>query len=343
MASQIHPYAVLGIPHDSSDNEIKKSYRKLALQYHPDRQHGNDENSTHLMQQILEAYKLLSDPEQKSRIDEEIHDWWNNRTTDTIEIDEDQKKRAVRTTTEIDFVNAYYGTQIILQYPRLDPCRACCATGSIEGEVIVCSECKGRGKRFINDFRQVHCSYCGGKGVTIPNPCRVCYGEGRYQSNGARLLDIPAGVRNGETLCIPSAGSAGLRGTAGGHLYVRVEVKHHPIFRRRDDHLILSLPISFVQAVLGDHIKLPFLDGTPYTIEIPAGMPQGLDLRLVGMGFENDGHKGDWIIQTNIVVPQQPSEHIRNVLSQLKNELHPKKEAHSLLQDFWMQQEMRKG
>ena len=338
MSEQLHPYAALGIPHDASDKEIKRSYRKLAQRYHPDR-HGNDEKATQQMQQIVEANNILTDPEQKQRIDEEILDWWQNRVVEIRETNEEQKKQAVRTTTQIEFKESYFGTQISIEYPRLDPCRACHSTGSITGKVIICSQCNGRGKRFVNDFRQVHCSYCGGKGIMNPSPCRLCHGEGRYQSNGARLLDIPSGVRNGETLCIPGAGSAGLRGASGGNLYVRVEVKPHPLFRRRDDHLLLPVPISFVQAVLGDSIEIPFVDGTPYAIEIPAGMSQGLELHIAGKGFAcGETRRGDWVVQTYIVVPQQPSEELRNVLSQLRDALQPQKEAHPLLQDFWKQQ-----
>jgi molecular chaperone DnaJ len=152
------------------------------------------------------------------------------------------------------------------------------------------------------------------------------------------MLEVYPGVLNGETLRIQGAGSAGLRGAPSGDLLVRVEVRPHKMFTRRDNDLLLRVPISFSQAVLGATIVLPFVDGSAYNVEIPTGIPKGFEVRLSQQGFGvHSGKRGDWVIQTFVVIPQEVSVELQKLLEELQQISEPQKEAHPLLQEFWRQ------
>lgn len=335
-------YEVLGVSRDATTEEIKKAYRKLALQYHPDRNPG-DKTAEEKFKEIGEAYEVLSDPEKRAAYDQYGHAAFDPRARvgthtygpfhDPFEIFREvfgsgvesvfddifgigrfdptrpQQGEDLRYDLEISFEEAARGCEKEITIRRLETCTECGGSGAEPGARLrSCPTCGGRGqvRRTLGGFINIAetCPRCGGAGRTIDRLCRACRGEGRQMRPAKVKLRIPPGVDTGTRLRSVGNGQSGLRGGPPGDLYVVIHVKPHEIFQRDGDDLICEVPVSFVQAALGAEIEIPTLDGKA-TIHIPPGTQPGTLFRLKGKGIKSlHGHgTGDLLVRVKLEVP----------------------------------------
>ena len=332
-------YEVLGVQRGASEEEIKKSYRKLAVKFHPDKNPG-DKAAEEKFKELGEAYEILSDPQQRSAYDQYGHAAFDRRAGggfargggfhDPFDIFREvfggsnifdeffgggsrdpngpQRGDDLRYDLEISFEEAANGCEKEISVTKPERCETCSGTGAEPGsKVKVCTTCGGRGQvlasRGIFSIAQT-CPHCHGAGRVMEKPCRDCRGAGRREKASKIKLRIPAGVDTGSRLRSVGNGEAGLRGGPSGDLYVVLHVRAHEIFHREGDDLLCEVPVSFVQAALGAEIEVPTLTGKA-EIKIPAGTQPGTMFRLRGKGVKNvQGHgHGDLHVRINIEVP----------------------------------------
>ncbi len=359
MATTRDYYEILGVPRRATDEEIKKAFRRLAFQYHPDRnkQSGAEER----FKEINEAYEVLSDPDKRVNYDRygqatapgmpgfegfdfggfgDIFEAFFGGTTTTSQR-APRKGADLKTRLEISFEEAIFGTEREIEVWRTEICPACNGIGSKPGiNPVKCPDCHGTGQvrqtqqsifgRFVNITT---CQRCQGKGTIITNPCSQCKGTGRDKIKRKLSINIPPGVDEGFQLRMSGEGEAGAYGGAPGNLYIFLSVKSHPIFERDGDNIVYELPINFAQAALGAEIEVPTLDGNTM-LKIPAGTQHGKVFRLKGRGvphLNSRGH-GDQIIQINLVTPTSLDEKQRRLFEELAKTLphnHPPKDKGS--------------
>jgi molecular chaperone DnaJ len=335
-------YEILMVERTASDEEIKKSYRKLAVKFHPDKNPG-DKAAEEKFKELSEAYEALSDPQKKAAYDQYGHAAFDPRARrgfggggfhDPFEIfrevfsgggggggifdeffgggkpDPNQPHRGsdLRYDLEITFEEAAHGVEKEISVTKLENCEACNGSGAEAGSrPKTCPTCAGRGQvissRGIFSIAQT-CPQCQGSGRIVEKPCKVCRGQGRQELASKIKLRIPAGVDTGSRLRSTGNGEAGLRGGTPGDLYVVLHVAPHELFQREGDDLLCEVPVSFVAATLGSEIEVPTLNGkTP--VKIPAGTQPGTVFRLKGKGMKNVqgyGH-GDLHVRINVEVP----------------------------------------
>lgn len=327
-------YEVLGLGRDASAKDIKSAYRKMAVQYHPDRNPG-DEKAADRFKEAAEAYAVLSDPDKRARYDRFGHqgvsgtgfggfdpttfgdfadilgdffgvgfgDLFGTRRRGAGEPGADLRYRLGLTLEE-----AAFGLEKILKIPRLEACSACGGSGGAdESSASTCTACGGYGQiRISQGFFSVArtCPQCRGEGRVITNPCRECRGDGRVERERSIEVKIPAGVDNGTRLRLSGEGEHGRRGGGTGDLYVDIFVEPHERFERQGPHVLGRVEISFPQAVLGSTLEVDTLHGTEQ-LEVPAGTSHGSLFRLTGKGIRKlDGRgQGDHIVEVRVRVP----------------------------------------
>lgn len=332
-------YEVLGLQKGVSDEEIKKTYRKLAIKYHPDKNPG-DKEAEEKFKELGEAYEVLSSPDKRAAFDKYGHAAFDRRSGggfgggggfhDPFDIfrevfgggsifedffgggrsDPSQPRRGedLRYDMEISFEEAAHGCEKEISVTKPETCDSCSGTGAETGaRAKTCGTCGGRGQvtssRGIFSIAQP-CPQCQGAGRVIDRPCKVCRGAGRREKASKIKLRIPAGVDSGSRLRSAANGEAGFRGGPSGDLYVVLHVRPHEFFQRDGDDLLCEVPISFVQAVLGAEVDVPTLNGKA-AIKVPAGTQPGSMFRLRGHGVRNVqgyGH-GDLHVRINVEVP----------------------------------------
>ena len=333
-------YAILSVERSASAEEIRKSYRKLAVQYHPDKNPG-DKTAEDKFKELGEAYEVLSDPQKRAAYDHYGHAAFDRRAGggfsrtaggfhDPFDIfrevfgggnifddlfgggrsDPTQPQRGddLRYDMEITFEEAAHGCEKEISVTKPERCEVCHGSGAEAGsETRTCPACGGRGQiitaRGIFSIAQT-CPQCQGAGRVIEKPCKACRGIGRRDRPSKIKLRIPAGVDSGSRLRSSGNGEAGLRGGPSGDLYVVLHVKPHEIFQRDGDDLLCEVPVGFVQAALGAEIDVPTLSGKS-AIRIPPGTQPGTMFRLKGKGIKNVqgyGH-GDLHVRINVEVP----------------------------------------
>ncbi|MEI7686680.1 MAG: molecular chaperone DnaJ [Planctomycetota bacterium] len=324
-------YEVLGVTRESGDDEIKKSYRTLAMKYHPDRNAGDEEASVYF-KEAAEAYAVLSDPQKRQVYDRYGHaglgqmggmpDFGGGESVfemfgDIFEMftGGNKRRRGPRAgddlgyRLEIDLVEAYRGARKSIVIPRNEPCGECSGTGSKKGsKPAQCRTCQGSGVTIQSQgfFRvQQKCRTCGGRGQIITDPCNVCQGRARVQVKRTIEVDIPPGAGTGMRFGMQGEGEAGEPGGPRGNLIIEVLVRDHPLFRREGDHLICQVPVTFSQAALGGEIDIPTLDG-PLKRDIPKGSQSGDILRIAGKGMPSarGGRRGELLVQLMLETPR---------------------------------------
>lgn len=326
-------YEVLGVARTASEDEIKKAYRKLALQYHPDRNPGNRE-AEEAFKEASEAYEVLRDPEKRGLYDrfgheglrrtgfqgftnfDEIFSSFSSIFEDFFDFGPRSRRRRtgpmrgddLRYDLSIEFMEAAKGGTKKVEVEKEEACEACSGMGyPRESPPTPCDACGGAGQvRRTQGFFSIAtpCGQCRGRGVVYSEVCRGCRGSGRTLKKKPLTLKIPAGVDHGSQLRLISEGGPGLNGGPPGDLYVVLHVEPHDFFERDGDRLICRIPISFPQAAMGAEIEVPTLDGVE-VLKIPKGTQTGDVLRLRGHGMPNlrSGRKGDLQVQIFVKTP----------------------------------------
>jgi molecular chaperone DnaJ len=338
-------YEVLGVSRNAAEQELKSAYRKLALQYHPDRNPG-DHEAEEKFKEINEAYGVLSSPESRARYDRFGHAGVGSAASGAWATPDfggfedilgdifgdifgarssrrggPQRGSDLRYDLEIALEQAAAGFKTQITIPRLENCEPCHGTGAAPGTTpVACTVCGGTGQiRFQQGFFSVSrtCHQCRGGGRMIASPCKSCRGQGRIENQQQLEIKIPAGVETGARLRLAGEGEAGTNGGPPGDLYVVIHVKEHEMFERQGNNLYVSVPVTFSQAALGAEIRVPTLDGED-TLTIPEGTQTGSIFRLKGKGIVSlQGHgRGDLFVVTTIVTPTRLTREQKRLLEE---------------------------
>ncbi|TDX51073.1 molecular chaperone DnaJ [Orenia marismortui] len=344
-------YEILGVDKNADKKEIKRAYRKLSRKYHPDV--SKEENAEDKFKEITEAYEVLSDDDKRARYDQfghagvdqdggfggqggfggfgqggfggfdDIFDMFFGGGGSSRRRNGPRKGSDLRINISISFEEAAFGVEKELTIPRTEDCDKCNGTGAkSSSDVETCAKCNGSGEiRFRQNtpFGQVMqtqtCDRCHGSGKFVKNPCSKCDGKGKVKKRRKVSVNIPAGVDDGMTLRVRGEGEAGVNGGPAGDLQVVVNVKTHKIFKRRGNDVLCEVPISFVQATLGDEIQVPTLDGK-VKFGIPEGTQPGTSFRLKdkGIPYLRGSGRGDQHIKVKVVIPKKLSDEQKDIL-----------------------------
>ncbi|MBN1827784.1 MAG: molecular chaperone DnaJ [Deltaproteobacteria bacterium] len=339
-------YTILGVSSSATDEEIKKSYRKLALKCHPDRNPGNKE-AEEKFKEAAEAYEVLRDSEKRQIYDRFGHDGLSGAGFSGFSGFDDifshfgdifegvfgfnggrSRSRTapragadLRYDLEISFADAASGISRDIEIERLEQCGACGGMGAEQGtEPVLCPQCRGRGQvtRTTGFFSvSTTCPHCQGAGRVIEHPCSSCSGAGKLSRMKSLHIKVPAGVETGSRLRLRGEGEPGDFGGPRGDLYIFLHVKKHEFFERDGDDIICRIPISMTQAALGATVQVPTLNGDE-KLKIPRGTQHGKIFRLKGHGFQHlrGFGKGDQIVQTLVEIPSELSKQEEDLLKQ---------------------------
>ena len=344
-------YEVLQVERTASDGELKVAYRKLAMQFHPDRNPNNPE-AEERFKQCSEAYQVLSDPDKRAAYDRyghagvsgagpsgfnggnpfqgqgdlgdifgdlfgEMFNMGGNRRASRA-----QRGRDLKFDMRLELEEAVFGVEREISIRRAEVCEDCSGTGS-EGskQPETCQQCGGRGQvRSQQGFFSVArtCPVCSGTGSVVRNPCKTCRGDARIQREHKILVKVPAGVEQDTRIRYSGEGDAGRFGGPGGDLYVVLEVKAHKFFERDGDDLHCVIPVSFPQASLGTELEIATLEGKE-TLKVPEGTQSGKEFKLKGKGVPhlNSHGKGDLIVEVRVQTPNKLSKQQKELMKQL--------------------------
>jgi molecular chaperone DnaJ len=353
MSAKRDYYEILEVGRDSDPEEIKKAYRKLAIQFHPDRNPDNKE-AEDKFKELSEAYSILSDQEKKRLYDQFGHagisgnggfpggfDFSGSFSDIFSDIFQDffgggrpgRQQRGfrgddLRYRMVITFEEAVFGTEKEIVYPRLTECERCLGDGVEPGHSPVsCTVCDGKGEvRYQQAFFTMSrpCPNCGGRGKVVEYPCTNCRGEGRERKQRTLTVRIPQGVDDGNRLRIRGEGDGGLSGGGSGDLFVQIEVQEHPFFMRENDDIICDVPIRMEVAAAGGTVEVPTLEG-PMELKIPGGTQPGQVFNFKGKGvprLQGSG-RGDQYVRVNIEVPSKITKKQKQLLEEFTSESKP--------------------
>jgi len=347
-------YEVLGVPKTASEDELKKAFRKMARKYHPDVNRDNAE-AEEKFKEVNEAYEVLSNQERRQQYDQfghaafdggqgggqggfggfggfgggggGIHDIFDmffgqsgfggGRPAGPERGDD------LRYDLEMTFDQAAFGLETEITVPRTEECSACNGSGAAPGtQPEVCPQCRGTGQTQVvrntplgRMATVTTCDRCRGEGKIVHTPCKECHGKGKVRNRRRIKVKIPAGVDTGARLRVANEGEAGTRGGMPGDLYVYIFVKAHKLFTREGDDVICEVPISIVQATIGDEIEVPTLEGK-VSLRIPEGTQSGTAFRLKDKGIQHlrGQGRGDQHVRVKVVTPKKLSERQRELL-----------------------------
>lgn len=337
-------YEIIGVSRDATADEIKRAFRRKAMECHPDR-NQDDPTAEESFKRLNEAYRVLCDPQERAYYDRTGRTNQRQNSSDPFgfggnpsEIFEelfsqffgggfrgsktgDQKGNDVRLNIRISFDDSAKGTQARIRVPRKETCPECGGSGAGPGTGSeTCPVCNGKGRTEFNQgfisFTRT-CKRCSGAGRVIRRKCSNCAGAGLVSCERELTVKVPAGIRDGSSLKLAGEGESGRRGGASGDLFVLVNVDAHPRFTRRDDDLVIEVPLSFAQAALGADINVPTLEGTE-KIRIPPGTQTGRVFRLRSLGMPRLGGagRGDLHCVVHIDVPVKLTEEQKELLRQ---------------------------
>jgi molecular chaperone DnaJ len=349
-------YELLGVQRGASADEMKKAYRKMAMQYHPDRNPG-DKKAEQQFKEVGEAYEVLKDDDKRAAYDRYGHSAFDGSAGgrggpgeagfsgnfsdifDEMFGDFMGGRRGggggggqaagrgsdLRYNLEISLEQSFRGDKAQVKVPSTVACDSCDGTGS-EGkaEAMSCPGCNGIGRvRAQQGFFTIErtCPTCGGAGRVIKNPCRKCSGSGRMRKERSLAVSIPAGVEDGTRIRLSGEGEAGLRGAPAGDLYIFLSVRDHDVFRRQGADLHCRVPIPMTTATLGGNVEVPTIDGNRARVSIPAGTQTGQSFRLKnkGMSVLRSPTRGDMFIETFVETPRNLSQKQKDLLKQFED------------------------
>lgn len=351
MADKRDYYEVLGVDKNASAEDIKKAYRKLAKECHPDL-HPDDKTAEDRFKELNEANEVLSDPDKRARYDQfgfndpaqgfggggaggfdpfggmggfgDIFDQLFGGMGGGSRRNPNAPRQGndLRYELRISFEEAAFGCEKSFDFPRNENCDTCHGTGCKPGtQPKTCPTCKGAGQvrvsgGFMTTVRT--CSTCGGTGKIVADKCTSCAGTGRIRRKRTANVKIPAGINDGQTIVMNGQGEPGTNGGPAGDLYITVGVRPHKVFRREGTMLHLDVPVSFTQAALGAELELPELGGGKYTFKIPDGTQEGTEFRVRGKGVPilRGSGRGDMILHVHIDIPRHLSEKQKELLRQ---------------------------
>ena len=351
MNAQRDLYEVMGLPRDASQEDVKRAFRKLAMEYHPDR--NKDTGAEERFKEVAAAYDVLSDAEKRSAYDRygmagvagngqqgfsgfegfggfgDIFDAFFRGTG--ARRNGPQRGSDLRTSITIGFAEAVFGVDRELEYQHVEHCADCRGSGASPGSrPSSCPECHGAGEirrvqqslfgQFVN---VATCGRCQGEGQVVSDPCATCRGRGSQRVVARRTVKIPAGVDDGSQIRISGEGDAGARGGPAGDLFVVLRVKPHSEFMREDDDLIYELPLNVAQAALGASIEVPTLEGEPVSLNVEPGTQPGHVFTVRGRGVPHlrTSGRGDLLVRANVVTPTRLTEEQRDILERLAESL----------------------
>ena len=347
MAARRDYYEVLGVPRNAGQDEIKRAYRRLARQNHPDMSKAPDAEER--FKEINEAYQVLSDQQKRGQydrfgtvdvqdlggfgfggLDDIFESFFGGFGTRRPDRRGPLRGSDLRYDMTLDFGEAVFGCEKDVEIPRLETCPNCVGTGAEPGtQPIRCPECNGQGQvrrvrqSMLGSFVNVStCPRCQGAGEVVTTPCAECHGEKRVRISKHLAVKIPAGIDDGTRIRLAGEGEAGVRGGPRGDLYIGVSVRPHPFFRRKGDDILIDLEINVAQAALGDAISIPTLEGDQ-ELEIPPSTQTGDVLRLRGSGvprLRRNG-RGDQMIRLRVLTPTDLDDRQKELLAELGNTL----------------------
>src|SRR5271157_2196114 len=335
MATKRDYYGILGVQRSASVEEIKKSYRQIALKYHPDRNPGNKEAEEHF-KEAAEAYEVLHDPEKRRLCD--IFRSFSDIFEDMFGFGggfggvggmgggpRPQAGTDLRYDLTLNFLDAALGTEVTVEVPRVINCRTCNGSGAKPGtRRIPCPQCAGRGvvSRSHGIFQiTTTCPRCQGMKEFFAEACPTCNGEGRLREKKKIKVKVPPGMDSGTHLIMPGEGNGGAYGGPPGDLYIVLAVRPHELFRREGYDLHLEVPISFVQATLGAHLTIPTLKDNR-ELTIPPGTQPGEVIRIKGEGvpYPKGSRQGDLLVDVRVVVPRTLTPRQQHLLEEMAKE-----------------------
>lgn len=339
-------YEVLGVGREATEEEIRKAFRKLAFQFHPD--HNKADGAEDKFKEVNEAYEILCDPQKRASYDRWGHAGMNEAAGrgfqgfdfggfgDIFDAffggapastrDVPRRGADLRHSITISFEEAIFGAEKEIEVRRTEVCAACHGSRSEPGaEPITCTNCNGLGRlrrvqqsvfgQFVN---VATCDKCNGEGKIISKPCPQCRGTGRERQTRTIVVKIPAGIDDNSQLRLTGEGEAGTRGGPRGNLYVSITVREHKVFRRDGNDILLDLPINFAQAALGDQVEVPTVDGKA-SLRIPPGTQTDRLFVLKGKGVPHlrDSGRGDQLVRIQVVTPHSLDESQRRLFKSL--------------------------
>jgi len=346
-------YDVLGVPRNASTDDLKRAFRRLAMEYHPDRnkEHGAEAR----FKQVNEAYEVLSDPDKRAMYDRFGHAGASGENPFGRGFDgfgfgglgdifdaffggsQSRTQRGpmrgadVRRSITISFEEAVFGVEREVEVQTAEVCSVCNGLRAEPGtQPERCTTCGGSGElrrvqqsifgQFVN---VAMCDRCRGEGRVVTNPCKNCRGTGREKKKRKLEVKIPAGVDGGSQMRLSGEGEIGANGGPRGNLYLQINVKQHELFRREEDDLLLDLDLNFAQVALGDEVDVPTIDGDAHSLRIPGGTQTGELFVVRGKGVPHlrGGGRGDMIVRTNVVTPKNLSKDQKELLKQLARSL----------------------
>ena len=382
MADKRDYYEVLGVEKSASADEIKRAYRKSAMKYHPDRNPG-DKEAEEKFKELGEAYEVLSNDEKRQRYDQfgfagvdpnygagqgggaygggfggfgdfgdifgDIFGSAFGGGSTRSNANAPRRGENVGARLDLTFEEAAFGCEKEVTATRIENCAACSGSGSADGQVDTCSQCRGTGQvRTVQNFMGMQmqstsvCPQCSGKGKIIRTPCTTCRGKGKVRRNVKIRVKVPAGVDAGQSVRVRGEGCVGTNGGPSGDLMAEIYIKRHPIFQRDGMEVYCEVPISFTQAALGAEIQVPTLDGkVPYTI--PEGTQTGREFILNDKGIphvNNPSRRGRHhftvVVETPTKLTKEQKELLRQLDDTMDNKSTPKrKKFFETLKDFF--------